>query len=117
MNHELLQRIRRALGLDFFAFDYSLDHQGQLVIWEINIMPGLGLPSAPGREYLHPPVKRAMAATVKMYLQRAGMEVPAKVDDLLAMRPRCGNRTQSGLTGAVKSAGHGLWPREQAAVS
>ena len=53
-NHEVFQRVRRGLGLDFLAIDYSYDRQGKPVIWEINVLPGLGLPRGPEREYLHP---------------------------------------------------------------
>ena len=43
-NHKIYQAARRALGLDFLGFDYSYDHHGQVVVWEINVLPGLGLP-------------------------------------------------------------------------
>ena len=42
--HETLQRVRCGLGLDFLAFDYSVDQEGELVVWEINVLPGLGIP-------------------------------------------------------------------------
>lgn len=86
--HEVLQRVRCGLGLDFLAFDYSLDQQSQLVVWEINVLPGLGIPSEPNREHLIPPIERAMAATLKLYLVRAGLDVPQRVEELLTVKPR-----------------------------
>ena len=49
-----------------------------MIIWEINVLPGLGIPSDPNRSYLVPPIERAMAATVRMLLQRAQLPVPAR---------------------------------------
>jgi hypothetical protein len=40
-NHEALQRARRALGLDVVAFDYSIDREGRVVVWEPNPLPVL----------------------------------------------------------------------------
>ena len=40
-NHWTLQRARRALGLDFVAFDYSYGHDGRIIVWEGNPYPGL----------------------------------------------------------------------------
>jgi hypothetical protein len=96
-HHDLLQHVRRGLDLDFVAFDYSLDPKGQVIIWEINVLPGLGIPSKPNRGHLVPPVERAMAATVKMLLQRAQMVVPTQVEDLLQIQPR---------TTGLSTAGH-----------
>jgi hypothetical protein len=87
------------LGLDFLAFDYSYDRRGELVIWEINVLPGLGLPREPNREHLAVSIERAMAATVKMYLVRAGLRVPAKVDEFIRAMPY---RTERGPVGVPK---------------
>jgi hypothetical protein len=40
-NHDLLERARRALGLDWVAFDYSERRAGGIVIWEANPQPTL----------------------------------------------------------------------------
>ncbi len=87
-HHELFQRVRRGLGLDSVAFDYSLDHEGQVIIWEINVLPGLAIPTKPHREHLIPPIERAMAATVRLLLQRARMDVPPQVEELIEIQPR-----------------------------
>ena len=89
-NHELFQTVRRGLGLDYVAFDYSYDRQGNVVVWEINVLPGLDLPSKPEDAHHGLPFERAMAATVKMYLRYAGIDAPAALDDLLGP-PVAGN--------------------------
>lgn len=73
-NHAIFQSARRSLGLDFVAFDYSYDQLGNVIVWEINVLPGLGLPHQSNRAHLIRPLQRAMAATLKLYLQRAGQE-------------------------------------------
>ncbi|MCP4195367.1 MAG: hypothetical protein GY768_32610 [Planctomycetaceae bacterium] len=87
-HHEVLQHVSRGLGLDFLAYDYSLDQQGQLVVWEINVLPGLGIPTAPGRKHLIPPIERAMAATLKLYLDRAALDIPSRLNEFLEVSPR-----------------------------
>jgi glutathione synthase/RimK-type ligase-like ATP-grasp enzyme len=79
-NHEIFQSARRALGLDFLAFDYSYDQRGRLIVWEINVLPGLGLPDGSNRAHLIRPLERAMAATLKLYLERAGQVVPQALE-------------------------------------
>ena len=79
-NHEIFQSARRVLGLDFLAFDYGYDHRGRLIVWEINVLPGLGLPGRPNRKHLIPPLERAMTATLKLYLERAGQVVPPALE-------------------------------------
>ncbi len=97
-HHEVLQHVRRGLGLDFLAFDYSVDQDGQLVIWEVNVLPGLGIPSGPHRKHLIPPIERAMAATLKLYLERAGLDVPSRLNEFLLVEPRVAqNNAKDGL--------------------
>ena len=83
-HHAALQRARRALGFDVAAFDYSYDRQGQLVVWEANPYPDLSYPANPLMTYSFPYVERSFAAVVRLYLQRAGLPVPAKLEDMLA---------------------------------
>ncbi|GAA4883129.1 hypothetical protein [Ferrimonas pelagia] len=40
-HHRVLNRLRKKLELDLVAFDYGLDPQGQLVLWEPNPFPYL----------------------------------------------------------------------------
>ena len=83
-NHLRLQHVRRQLGLDAVAFDYSYTPTGELVVWEINVLPGLGLEDRPGREYLNYGLRRAMAALVELYLLKAEIEVPEAVYEIIA---------------------------------
>jgi hypothetical protein len=85
-NHDVLQRVRRALGLELIAFDYSYDTQGQLVVWEANPFPCLSYPAAPGMGYTWPYVERSFAALVAMYLTAAGEELTPRVQALLESR-------------------------------
>ncbi len=65
----------RALGLDFVAFDYSLDHTGRIVVWEANPFPFLHFVGG-RRRYRAAATERTFAAMVALYLTRAGMDVP-----------------------------------------
>jgi hypothetical protein len=102
-HHKVLQRVRRGLGLDFLAFDYSLDQQGQLVVWEINVLPGLGIPTGPNREHLIPPIERAMAATLRLYLERAQLDLPTRLDEFLTINPRVALTAAHAGRGTVKA--------------
>ena len=80
--HELFQRARRILGFDFVAFDYGFDQRGRLVVWEANPYPHLHMPQ--GRlSYLAPAMDRTLAAVVHLYLERAGVEIPQRLQDIL----------------------------------
>ena len=82
-NHVRLQRARERLGLDVVAFDYSYDHDGQLVVWEANPFPTLNYPKSRGMQYLRPFVERSFAALFRFYLTRGGLSVPDRLNDLL----------------------------------
>lgn len=81
-NHERLQRARRALELDFVAFDYSYDREGELIVWEANPYPFLHVPKGT-RRYRLASLERVLAAIIKLYLQKAGMPVPERVNEIL----------------------------------
>lgn len=83
-NHDRLQSVRRQLGLDVVAFDYSYTPAGELVVWEINVLPGLALERHAEREYINYGVRRGMAAVVQLYLEKAGLEVPDSVHRIVA---------------------------------
>jgi hypothetical protein len=107
-HHDILQRIRCGMGLDFLAFDYSLDKEGHLVVWEVNVLPDLSLPTNSNRKHLTPPIERAMAATLKLYLDRAGVEVPQRLEDMLEVKRRdnCDTGGTNGKpTGTVETGG------------
>ena len=77
-NHERLQAARRLLGFDFVAFDYSYDRAGRLVVWEANPFPHILFGSV-HRQYRWRAVERGLAAMARLYLVKAGLEVPAEL--------------------------------------
>lgn len=79
-NDVRLQRARRALGLDFVAFDYSYTRDGQLVVWEANPYPLLHFGPV-RRSYRWPAVERTLAAMARLYLVRAGLGVPPRLEE------------------------------------
>ena len=82
-NHARLQAARRAMGLDWVAFDYGYDPEGRLVVWEANPYPSLRYPQGEVLCYSAPFVHRSYAAMAKMYLTRAGLPVPSRLEKLL----------------------------------
>ena len=74
-NHAELQRARKALGLDFLAFDYSYDHEGRVVVWEANPYPYIGF-STRKLAYRNEALHRTVAAMLAMYLDYGGLPVP-----------------------------------------
>ncbi len=96
-NHDHFQKVRRGLDLDFVAFDYSYDHQGRVVVWEINVLPGLDLPDEPEIAHVLPTYERAMAATAKMYLQYAGLAIPPLLEQKVSLpKPLPATRRRAG---------------------
>ena len=85
-NHELLQRARRALRLDFVAFDYSYDRARRLVVWEANPYPYFHFIGG-RRAYRTPAIERAFAAILELYHSRAGLPVPEEVERMLVLPP------------------------------
>jgi hypothetical protein len=81
-NHAVLQQVRRALGFDFVAFDYTYDPDERLVLWEGNPYPYL---HRPGKRRLHRValLERILAAMVNLYFERAGLPVSAKLSEFL----------------------------------
>ena len=77
--HLLLDHARRCLNLQWAAFDYSFDPQGDLVVWETNSYPRLSFPRAPEHAYTHPYVERSLAAMTHMYLTAASLPVPEEI--------------------------------------
>jgi hypothetical protein len=94
-NHEQLQRARIALGLDFVAFDYGYDSGGRLMVWEANPMPFLHFGSS-RIAHRTATMHRIMAALLRLYLTRAGLTVPERVEEILH------SRQDSGLLKAVR---------------
>lgn len=82
--HDRFVAARRALGLDFLAFDYSVLRDGEIVVWEANPYPMLHLLTG-RRGYRTPPTKRVFAAMTALYLERAGLPVSDGIRE--ALRP------------------------------
>jgi len=83
-NHSRLQAARRALQLDFVAFDYSYTRDGRLVVWEANPYPVIQFGSE-HRRYRWPAVQRVLAAMARLYLVRAGLDVPSDLEQKLQL--------------------------------
>lgn len=81
-NHDALQRARRALELDFVAFDYSYDTDGRMIVWEANPFPFIHF-SKKDLVYRNSAVHRTIAAIVKMYLETGSMPVPEQLAEPL----------------------------------
>jgi hypothetical protein len=80
--HELFQRARQILGFDLVAFDYGFDQRGRLVVWEANPYPHFHLPKGK-LAYLAPAMDRTLAAVVHLYLERAGIAIPQRLQETL----------------------------------
>jgi hypothetical protein len=81
-NHGRFVAARTALELDFIAFDYGIDANGEPVVWEANPYPFIHLLGG-RRQYRTKPTFRVFAAMTTMYLSRAGLEVPDQLTDVL----------------------------------
>jgi hypothetical protein len=75
---EAFQKAKRALGLDFVAFDYSLDHQGVPIIWEANPYPFIQF-SRRDLLYRNDAIHRTIAIIVASYFRTAAIELPAQL--------------------------------------
>ena len=82
-NHEVLQRVREALGLEFLAFDYGYDREGRMIVWEANPYPYIGF--SPGKmSYRNGALHRTVAAMLGMYLRYGGLPVPDSLRQRIA---------------------------------
>jgi hypothetical protein len=100
--HELLDRARRLLDLQWAAFDYSFDAQGEPIIWETNSYPNLSFPMGREFRYTHPYVDRSLAAMTHLYLTTAGLPVPEEVT--FRMNLHAAGSSQIRQAGALVSA-------------
>lgn len=88
-HHEAFQKARIALGLDFVAFDYGYDTQGQLIVWEANPYPFVRWPSVNGQsEYRVAALHRTMAAMLVFYLEKAGLSAPDELKAIAMYHPQ-----------------------------
>jgi hypothetical protein len=82
-NHDRFVAAREALALDFIAFDYGVDLNGEPVVWEANPYPFVHILGG-RREYRTKPTHRVFGAMTALYLSRAGLEVPPKLAEVIA---------------------------------
>ena len=78
--HDALDRVRRALELDYVAFDYSLLPDGELVVWEPNPYPVLWESGAEADGYLayqKSHMDTVFSVVLDYYLRRARLPAPA----------------------------------------
>ena len=78
-HHEEFQRARKALGLDFVAFDYGYDQEGRMVAWEANPYPFIQI-STDYLSYRNHAIHRTLAAMLRLYLHTGGIPVPEKLE-------------------------------------
>ena len=60
-HHDLFNKLRRALGYDFVAFDYAIDLAGNVVVWEPNPFPIVyngATPQGSRSHYIEPVYKK-----------------------------------------------------------
>lgn len=76
---ELFERARKCLDLEWAAFDYSFDSDGEPIVWETNSYPVLSFLTEPEFGYTQPYVQRSLAAMTHMYLSAAGLPVPEEI--------------------------------------
>ncbi|HYG22494.1 MAG TPA: hypothetical protein VEH04_06895 [Verrucomicrobiae bacterium] len=76
--HPAFQKAKRALGLDFVAFDYSLDHRGMPIIWEANPYPSIHF-SKRDLVYRNEAVHRTIAIVVASYFRAAAVDMPSEL--------------------------------------
>lgn len=71
-----LNRLRKALNLDYVAFDYSIDRNGELVVWEPNHTPGIWPYSHVDKynEHQLPAVYNVYRTMLIYYLENCGLE-------------------------------------------
>lgn len=84
--HDAFIAAARLMGLDFVAFDYGLDAQGQPVVWEANPFPFIQF-SQKALVYRNEALHRTIGIVVAMYLERAGLALPPQLAAWLGASP------------------------------
>ena len=79
--HDKLNKARQALGMDYVAFDYSIDEYGNLIIWEPNPFPSLWA-SFNARDsyftYQKEYINKVYSHILRYYLERASIPMTAR---------------------------------------
>lgn len=78
-HHAQFQLARERLELDFLAFDYGYTPNRELVVWEVNPFPSIQF-STQSLRYRNHAIHRSMLAILRMYLARANLPIPEKID-------------------------------------
>lgn len=87
-HHDLFNSARKALGLDFVAFDFALDDPDKPpLVWEANPLPHLPFAYREGNLYRNPSLHHAMALMAALYLDKAGIELPKRLSAYLDGNP------------------------------
>jgi hypothetical protein len=85
-HHDAFVAAARLMGLDFVAFDYGLDAQGQPVVWEANPFPYIQF-SQQALVYRNEALHRTIGIMVALYLERAGLALPPQLAAWLGASP------------------------------
>jgi len=75
-HHDQLDAVRRRLGFDVVGFDYGVDRNGTLVVWEANPFPDLEYVENPIFPYKSPMTNRLFRALLTFHFERAGIPLP-----------------------------------------
>jgi hypothetical protein len=82
--HELFDAARLALEFDIAAFDYSFDHDGELIVWEVNPYPDLRMPGGAAADHLAESVWKTYRLIAEFYRD----EIAAVERSRASARPR-----------------------------
>lgn len=85
-HHDAFMAAARRMGLDYVAFDYGLDACGEPVVWEANPFPYIQF-SQKALQYRNEALHRTIGIIVAMYLERAGLTLPARLATWLDTSP------------------------------
>jgi len=77
-HHAQLDAARRRLGFDIVAFDYGLDRDGALVVWEANPVPHLPYSENSRFPYKRPMADRVFRTLLVFHFERAGISFPER---------------------------------------
>lgn len=95
---DTFRQASRELGLEYLAFDFGRLENGEMVVWEANPFPFVWF-SHPngGTLYRSHAIHRTFAATLALFLQSAGLKLPARIENLTSMNRQRYDRAAQGL--------------------
>lgn len=87
-NHSHFQAALEKLELDFVAFDYGYDKNGDVIVWEANPFPFIHFSGPDGLLlYRQTAIHRTLAAMLALYLERGRLAVPERISILASENP------------------------------